>query len=580
VIVAGKQGDAYSIERFQVTAGMPPVSSGTAMGNVAFSEQNVVKVAAVSHDGEQAVFAIYTPPKESYESARFEGYWLAHFGTGELQLLLPWDKYPDQTSQRFVTFSRDGSAFLMQTDETGNDFAWYSGNSVARVKLLRHQEMKPDSDGEKMVTIDRDGSVMIWPRTLAEQERSTLFRSAEPWIAAQWSTGSRELFTLNSKGEVQVWRFLALDKLTLAKTFHVGVREVVENARLTVNHDGTVLLVNADGVGIKVFSVASGQLIYDLREDGGILLNTDGVVSMGLSTSGDRAVIAEYFEDSMYTSSYRVWEKDRKDNSDDGVDQSDLDSEETRGFRGFLRDASYRIKGVAGAGIVSFDLASSLKKETLGSLRFPATGEIARHVAERLILSASEVQVDGETLKLQLPGGAWISLTRHAEAETAVWCHPAMTRLVTPRTTEFNDVSHAVLSPDGRAIALATEDRVRAFEAESGFPITETVRLGGMVFDLQFQSGSTSLLAADATGTVTAIPVQFEWKVKPNWLNFFTEAVLGRTLDDDKKSVRLSMEAMAEQRTRFLEELSRSMDSSPIKTLLLEKYQHSKPIAH
>lgn len=584
VVVAGKQGNVFSIERFQVRAGMPPVTSGTAKGNVVFSEQNILKVAAVSHDGEQAVFANYTPPKESFESERLEGYWLAHFGTGELRWLLPWNKYPDQTSQRFVMLSHDGSAFLMQTDETGNEFAWYSGDSVARVKLLRHQEMKPDSDGEKIATIDRDGSVMIWPRTFAEQERSTLFRAAEPWIAAQWVTGSRELFTLNSKGTVEVWRLLALDKPELARKFHVGVREEVENACLTASHDGTVVLVNADGVGIKVFSGTTGELFYDLRTDGHFP-QSDGSLGMGLTKNGARVVCAEYFQsgefdDDLNTYSYRVWKSDRKDDSDDGVDESYLGYEKSSSFRGLLRDASYRIKGVANAGIVSFDLSSSLKEETLGSLRFPATGELARHIAESLILSAYEVQVDGEMLKLQLAGGAWISLPRHAEAETAVRCHPAMIRLVTPRTTEFNDVSHAVLSPDGRAIALATEDRVRAFETESGFPITETVRLGGMVFDLQFQSGSTSLLVADATGTVTAIPVQFEWKAKPNWLNFFTEAVLGRTLDDDKKAVRLSKDAMAEQRTRFLEELSRSMGKSPINTLLLEKYQPPKPIAH
>ena len=571
VVVASKQGGAYSIDRFEVTAVMRPVASGTAKGNVGLSEENVVTVTAVSNDGELAVFALYTPPKESWEPVEHKGFLLAHFGRGELRWLLPRDKYPDQMSQRFVTLNRHGTSFLMQTDDSGNEFAWHSGNSVTRVKLLRHQEMKPDADGERLATIDRDGSVMIWPRALAEEERATLLRAADPWLAAQWSTGSRELFTLNSKGDVEVWRLLALDKPELATKFHVGVRENVENATLTVCHEGTVLLVNADGVGIKVFSVASGQLSYDLREDGGFGYN-DGLLEMGLTRSGDRVVSAEYFDDDMFTKIHRVWKKVRKVDSDDTLDQSHLGSEKSNEFRGLLRDASYRIKGVASASIVSFDLSSSMKKETFGSLRFPATGELARHIAERLILSAIEVQVVGETLKLQLPGGAWISLPRHAESETAVRCHPGMTRLVTPRTMEFNEVRHVALSPDGRAIALATEDRLRAFEVESGFPITETIRLGGTVFDIQFQSDSTSLVTADATGTVTVIPVQFGWNGKPKWLNHVTEAILGRTLDDQRKSVRISMDAMAEQRTRFLEELSNSRDSSPVRTLFLEKY--------
>jgi hypothetical protein len=84
-----------------------------------------------------------------------------------------------------------------------------------------------------------------------------------------------------------------------------------ENARLWVSHDGAVLLVNANGVGIKVFSRVTGELIYDLRVNGGFP-HQDDSLAMGLTKSGDRVVCAEYFDDDMFTYSYRVWKKDRE----------------------------------------------------------------------------------------------------------------------------------------------------------------------------------------------------------------------------------------------------------------------------
>ena len=151
----------------------------------------------------------------------------------------------DPRSVRLVTADSDGTARI------------FSAVTGARLALLRHSKPVTDAafslDGETVATASRDRTVKLWTR---DGRRIQTFRHDAAVIDLEFSPVDRVLMSTTAKGTIYVWR---LDDLS-----HLAV-SAPSPARLAISNDGVYAVVFGADRFARVYSVATGSLIFALE---------------------------------------------------------------------------------------------------------------------------------------------------------------------------------------------------------------------------------------------------------------------------------------------------------------------------
>ena len=434
------------------------------------------------------------------------------------------------------------------------------------------------TNASTVLTVDSSGTLMEWAASSLERSPvSTLISPGHKWSVSR-IVGNRILVFDEAGKTFSAWDIGNREKLwskDVDRRRGIGLAD-----DFSLSPDGKFVLIND-----RVFRVSDGDeraapsaedlrnvddRIEHLKESA--LTATGSITLAGTFYNGfrDDLVFEEIPPPQNSGSEHKPAEEDTFK-----PERAEIDPKPHEVIH-FLQNGRYYLYGSFGSvSIAELELARRTTRTSgheLIRFYFGGVSRLSEVLGRALLRQVVAIEVTGNEATLRLACGAVLRLLRSADNTAGeLMAGNSGLPITRPKFDEVNERNVVALSPDARWLAVAGENFIRVWDAETGLPLTEKVAIGGTALDVAFDQDSTKVRIATTEGRLLELQTRFDWAEKPAWLEGLVEAVTAQALIDDGTFSRLTVASADAARNKFLGEL-RKVEPATSAAKLLRSY--------
>ena len=139
---------------------------------------------------------------------------------------------------------------------------------------------------------------------------------------------------------------------------------------------------------------------------------------------------------------------------------------------------------------------------------------------------------------------------------------------------DFENSQLSVLSPNAHWLARFENGQFQILHTATGYPILEDLIFESSALSIEFSRDSKSVYIVLSNGKFITIPFIFDWRKKPDWLDFIGEALTGMTLTDLGEFQRLSLNEHKKYLDSFIRTLENDKTNNMVTQYLISRFDY------